>query len=229
MIQQILDDPNATLWTAPNLDILTGVVLDELFSDILDVAPYYNSFYQQFALPLHPPGFIDLRTVADGGDLTNRMYRIQQVIADGRQYFPKDPRDYLMSATSNTGDVTTIKADTGVEQRFSYQFLGQQLWLHPLGQVTTFVELRYSYRPARWDTNADNVTTDTIGLPDGHEDALIYVTAARAMAKGNREDVSQIREDAEAARQRLMNFIRRRYHGMMQPFTTDNSWSFGGI
>src|SRR5438445_10276366 len=101
MIQQMLDDPSAKRWSPTNLDTLTGLILDNLWSDILDAAPYYNSNYQQINLPLHVPGYIDLRLAADGGDLNQRLYRLQQVIADGRHYFAKDPRDFLMTAESN--------------------------------------------------------------------------------------------------------------------------------
>lgn len=225
-IREMIDDPQAKRWSDPNLDQLTELVLDDLYSDILDTAPYINSQYQQIGLPLRAPGYIDLRTTAFGGDLTQRFYRLQQLIADGRQYFAKDPRDFLMSATSATGDITTIRASTGVEQRFSYQFLGNQLWLHPLGNVTTFVEIRYNYRPVGFTSLTDGFIVD---IPEGSNRVIINLVAADALAKGNAEEAQQLRIMGEDARQKLLNSIRRQVHGMTQPFAPSNMWEWGGI
>lgn len=225
-IREAVDDPSGARWSNNNLDQLTEFVADDLYSDILDMAPYINSQYQQISLPLRAPGYIDLRTTAFGGDLTQRFYRLQQVIADGRQYFAKDPRDFLMSATSATGDITTIRASTGVEQRFSYQFLGNQLWLHPLGNVTTFVELRYNFRPVPFTSLTDGYIVD---MPEGSHKALIYLTAADALAKGNAEDAQQVRMIGEMAKQKMLDSIRRQTHGMIQPFAPSNMWEWGGI
>lgn len=223
-VRQLIDDPNAKRWTDTGLDVLIEGIYDDLYSQILDIAPYLNSQYQQIALPLHSPGYIDLRQTLYGGDLTQRMYRIQQVIADGRQYFPKDPRDYLMTASSNTGDVTTIRADTGVEQRYSYQFLGNQLWLHPLGQVTTFVEMRYSYR-----TLFTSLTNGyTLDIPEGSTRAFVNSVATEAVLKGGAEETKEFRLARDEARNDLFSAIRRQYHGMTVPFTTENAWSVGG-
>lgn len=225
-VREMIDDPQAKRWSNLNLDQLIELVLDDLYGDILDTAPYINSQYQQINLPLRAPGYIDLRTTAFGGDLTQRFYRLQQVIADGRQYFGKDPRDFLMSATSATGDITTIRASTGVEQRFSFQFLGNQLWLHPLGNVTTFVELRYNYKPTPFTSLTDSYIVD---MPEGSNRAIINLVAADALAKGNAEEAQQLRVMGEDARQKLLNAIRRQYHGMIQPFSPSNMWEWGGI
>lgn len=225
-VQQYIDDPNGKRWSPANLDQVISFVYDNLWSDILDTNPYWNSCYQQIGLPLHPPGYIDLRIQSDGGDLTNRLYRIQQVIADGRHYFPKDPRDYLMTASSQTGDVTTIRASTGIEQRFSYQFLDNQMWLHPLGNVTTFVELRYNFTPQSFTKLADGANVE---FPDGSEHCFILLSAGHAMIKGGAEDPGGFMALGQKAQQSLINSIRRRYHGPTVPFAASNPWEFGGV
>lgn len=225
-VRQMIDDPSAKRWSDANLDQSITFVLDDLWGDLLDCAPYINSQYQQIPLPLHPPGFIDLRLTDFGGDLINRFYRLQQCIADGRHYFCKDPRDYLMVASANTGDVTTIQASTGVEQRFSFQFLGEQLWLHPLGNVTTFVELRYNFKPIEFTKMTDGLP---IALPEGNDNCLIMLSAAQALTKGNAEEAQQFFQMGSQAKDKMINSIRRQYHGMTQPFTPSNQWEFGGI
>lgn len=225
-VRQMIDDPNAKRWTDPSLDALIEGVHDDLYSDMLDVAGYFNSQYQQISLPLHAPGYIDLRQTIYGGDLTQRFYRLQQCIADGRHYFAKDPRDYLMVAAAPiTGGVADIRADTGVEQRFSFQFLGNQLWLHPLGQLTTLVELRYSYKPQAFTSLTNGYIVD---MPEGSYRALINLCAAEGLQKGNAEDANNFRAMGEDARQKLLNSIRRQYHGATQVWTGDGSNSWGG-
>ena len=225
-VQQMIDDPNGKRWAPAALDQLIELVMDDIWADILDSASYINSAYQQIQLPLRAPGYIDLRLDTYGGDLTNRFYRLQQVIADGRQYGAKDPRDYLMSATSNTGDVSTITTNNGVGTQFSFQFLGSQLWLHPLGGQTTFVELRYNYRPTAFTLLKDSALVE---IPEGSFRALINLSAGEAMMKGNAEDGAALLKVGEDAREKLLNSIRRQYHGMTMPFTPDEQYSWGGV
>ena len=222
-VQEMFDDPLAQRWTATKLDKMMSMVYDSLWSEILDTNSYWNSQYQQISIPLRVPGYIDTRLIADGGDLNKRVYRIQQVIAAGRHFFHKDPRDYLMFASTNTGDLTTVRASN--ETQFSYQFLGDQLWLHPLGAVTTFVELRYSYRPTKYISLGDS---SSVEFPEGCEDVFVLYSAARAMTKGAVEDANVLFGQAGEAKRSMLNAIRRRSHGMMQPFGTDSSASWGG-
>lgn len=224
-VRQLIDDPNGKRWNDPSLDALIEGIHDDLYGDILDTAPYFNSQYQQISLPLHAPGYVDLRQSLYGGDLTQRFYRLQQCIADGRHYYGKDPRDYLMTASSNTGDVSTIRADSGVETRFTFQFLGNQLWMHPLGNLTTFVELRYNYKPTAFTSLTNGYIVD---MPEGSYRALVNLSVAEALPKGNAEDAAQFRESGEEARQKMLNSIRRQYHGSTQVYTGDSPWSFGG-
>lgn len=224
-VRQMIDDPSAKRWADSALDQAIELVLDDLWGEILDMAPYINTQYQQIGLPLRAPGYIDLRQTAYGGDLTQRFYRLQQVIADGRQYFCKDPRDFLMVASSLTNDVSTIRASTGIEQRFSYQFLGNQLWLHPLGNVTTFVELRYNFKPTAFTALTNGTILDT---PEGSSRAIINLAAAETLVKGNVEEASQFRSMGLEAKQLLFDSVRRQYHGMMVPFSPSNQWEFGG-
>src|ERR1700737_4105775 len=86
-VRNMIDDPNAKRLTDAQLDVLIEGVHDDLYGDILDAAPYFNTQYQQISLPLHLPGYIDMRLGIYGGDLSQRFYRLQQCIADGRQYF----------------------------------------------------------------------------------------------------------------------------------------------
>lgn len=229
-IREYIDDPSGTRWSDTSLDIVTRMIYDGLWEDILDIAPYWNSHYQQIAAPFHPPGYIDIRLTTDGGDLAQRLYRIQQLMANNRVFYAKDPRDYLMLATSNTGDVTTIKAV--VESQNTYQILGDQLWFHPLGLSAggvgspPFVELRYNFLPSVYTGLADGTA---ISFPDGSEHALILTTAAYALARADQEDAVQLRAMASKETDRMFNRIRRRYHGPTMPFGIDSGHEIGGI
>lgn len=222
-VRSYLDDPDARRWTNPELDLIIQFVLDDLWSDMLDVAGYLTSQYQQITT-LHAPGYIDLRLAIYGGDLTQRFYRLQQVVANGQQYFAKDPRDYLLTAASATGDVTSIRGI--VEQRGSYQFLGDQLWLSPLADNGSLIEIRYSFKPTAFSQMTDGTS---VPLPEGQEHGIVLLAAGHAMAKGNAEEATQLLKMGEVSREKLMNSIRRQYQGMTQPFTTQDSVEFGGI
>lgn len=224
-VRQYIDDPDASRWTDGNLDILIRMVMDGLWQEILDTSSYWNSQYDQVEYPFNAPGYIDLRTVADGGDLTQRIYRLQQFISNGRVYQPKDPRDYLLTATVFGAGLANIQAV--VEEHGTFQFLGDQLWFHPLGLSAggtspAFVELRYSFLPPVFTGLADG---NAISFPDGFEHALVLNAAAYALPKAEAEDASQLRLMAGIEKQKLLNFVRRRYHGMTVPFTTEDGFN----
>jgi hypothetical protein len=219
-VRQYIDDPDATRWSNANLDVLIQVVYDGLFGDILQASAYWNSQYDQITAPLHAPGYIDLRKTTDG-DLSKRLFKLQQVLADGRQYYAKDPRDFLLSSPTGVGGVSSVLAT--VEHEFTYELIGNQLWLHPLGSVTAFAELRYSYRPALFTALADG---DAVEFPEGAEHVLILLCAAHALIKGGAEDAGQMLMLAEQARQRMFDTIVRR-HGVLLPYTTDTPAEWG--
>lgn len=229
MVRQYLDDPSAKRWTDPNIDIAIQLVIDDLWNDILDQAPYITHI-QETLVPFFPyspslgfpisgatgsPVAIDLRTIVDGGQLSQRFYRVQHLIANEREYYVKDPRDYLIVL----GDAPTPAL---VETRFTYQVLGDQVWIHPPDST---IELHYSFKPGKFTNFTD---TDSIPFPEGNESAAIMQAAANTMAKGNAEEAVQLQSLAVTARDRMLNSIRRQYHGMTQPLTTGTSTEWGG-
>lgn len=225
-VREYIDDPGAKTWSDAALDILISMTQDNLWGDILDTASYWNSFYQLItSASYHAPGYLDLRPTGDGGDLTNRLYRIQKFIANGREFYPKDSRDFLLNAASSVG-LTTVTAP--IEQNYTYEILGDQLWFHPLGTTANpgFIELRYSYRPAAFTSIADGTT---VGFVDGCEHALVLTAAANAMHRGDEEDPGKFLSLAFEARQRLFATIRRKYHGPTVPFSVSNPIEMGSI
>jgi hypothetical protein len=174
---------------------------------------------------LHSPGFIDLRLATNGGDLTQRFYRIQSVkgIADvgsqaARIYYPKDPRDYLLGG----GDTTVI-----VATRFTYEIKGDQLWLYSSDNQfgPAPVDIRYSFKPPTFTSWADG---SFIPWPEGGEAAAVYSAAAHTMAKGNAEEAAQLLLLADKAKDRMLASIRRQWLGSTVPYTTGSTFEFGG-
>jgi len=223
-VRQMIDDPNSKRWSDPALDQLIELVLDDIYGDILDVAPYFNSQYQQIPT-LHAPGYIDLRQTIYGGDLTQRLYRVQQVIANQRMYVLKDPRDYLLIAQQTTGNISDVSDVQGVAQQYSMEFLGNQLWLHPLS-TTTSAEIRYNYKPTAFTSLTNGSIVD---MPEGSYRGLINLSAAEALPKGNAEEAQQFREMGNDAMTKCLNSIRRQYHGMTVMFAGDSPTSWGGV
>jgi hypothetical protein len=213
MIQQVIDDPNATLWSATNLDQLAELALDEMWSDILNYNPWFTSQLDT-VLNLTSPGYLDLRLVADGGHLSKRFHRLQSIVRGGTTYSKYDPRDTVVELSKSLWAPDN-----------SYIFLGDQIWLFPF-DLTTDVEIRYSYKPTAFTvlTDATKVT-----WPEGHDTAYVYEIAARAMTKGDRESNDSILQMASKSWDRLLDFVRRRQIGPTVPWSVDSSVDFGGI
>lgn len=212
-IRQLLDDPNSTMWTDANLDQLTELAMDEMWSDLLSYNSYLNSQLDTIT-SLTTPGFIDLRIVADGGALSKRFHKLQSVVRGGTTYTKYDPRDTLVELNAE------IFAPTE-----SYVFIGDQLWLFPL-DTTTDVEIRYSFKPAGFVSLTDGTK---VTWPDGHDSAYIFEIAARALVKGEREDNLRMLNIAGKAWDRLIETVRKRQIGPMVPWTPDSQHEYGGI
>ena len=224
MTRQYLDDPNAKRWSDSFIDIAIQLVMDDLWTDMLDQNPYLTSQLQVFNT-LHTPGFVDLRLATNGGDLTQRFYRIQFVkgastpgTQQARIYYPKDPRDYLLGSQDQSVIVAT---------RYTYEIKGDQLWLYSsdLQFGPAPVEIRYSFKPPTFTSWADG---SLIPWPEGGESAAVYMAAAHTMAKGNAEEAQQLLAIAAQARDRMLASIRRQYLGSTVPYTTENAHAFGG-
>jgi len=212
MVQQLLDDPNAALWSATNLDLLISLIYDEMWSLLLNNSSMLLS-QKDVLTSLITPGFIDLRLVADGGSLSQRFHRLQSIVRDNQTYRKADPRDVVLEGN------TVIWAPA-----FQYVFYADQAWLFPL-DTTTDVEIRYSFKPASFSSLTD---TTAITWPDGHESALIFESAGRAMLKGEREDSSRLLAVAAAAKDEMIHTVRNRSHYMTIPWSPSTAEEFGG-
>lgn len=212
-IRQLIDDPNSKLWTDANLDQLTELAMDEMWSDLLAYAPFLTSQLDTIA-SLTSPGYLDLRITTDGGALSKRFHKLQSIVRNGTTYTKYDPRDSIIELNKE------IFAPTE-----SYSFMGDQLWLFPL-DINTDVEIRYSFKPVGFVSLADGTK---VTWPDGHDSAYIYEIAARAVSKGGREDNQGFLQLAAKSWDRLLETVRKRQIGMTVPWTADSQHDFGGI
>ena len=212
MTREWLDDPQAKRWSDARIDLATQLVLDDLWTELLDVQSGLTSQLQTLT-SLASPGYIDLRLTTNGGALAQRFYRVQHLTRGGREYRPIDSRDVL---------IENNEAIVGPD--FSYYVIGDQLWMFPLS-TSDQVEFRYSYKPIIYTSLADG---SYVQFPEGSDSAYILAASAIAMAKGNVEDAAQLIVLADQAKSRCMASIRRQYHGMTVPFTTDRGTDYGG-
>lgn len=219
MIKELLDDTSAssvTLMTSTNLDLLTSMVIDELASDAFEVDPWFKILTQTIAsADIAAPGTIDLRSTSASGKLTQRLQRLLLVTRNGRHYIQYHPTNILIE------DAAALVAPD-----YTYIILGDKLHLFPY-DTQADVELTYSHKPTAYTSLADGVNVD---WPEGHEGAFIYETAARAIAKGDREDSTQLRMFADKSWHRFMSYVKRRKgYGATQPYDTMSPHEFGGI
>lgn len=211
MIRELADDPDGKRWSDANLDILAGMVIDGLYADILDDQPQAVSLLETVTT-LTSPGTID---TSSGGDLTNRLYRVQSIVRNGQTYREADHRNVVLE------DGAVISA-----QDYTYVFFGDELHLFPYS-TTEDVEIRYSYRPTKFDLLANDSTA--VEWPDGYELAYLTKVAAFAMGKGGVEDPTYMLAFHAQELQRLLSAIRRRSPGPTTMFTNDSSLSWGAI
>ena len=200
-IQQMIDDPNAARWTAPNLDALTERTHDELWAELHEIQPWLTSQLDTFtAAQLLAPGKIDIRVTGDGaGQLSKRFFRVQRLIRDRREY------DEFHELSQKARIVVAAGLEISAPQ-FTYFVQGTEIWIHPL-TVTSDVELRYAYLPTAYQTLAEGATVE---WPSGYEAALINEVAARALVKGDAEDMRQMKVLANEAFDRCKNALSRR-------------------
>ena len=214
-IREFLDDPSAKLWSAANLDILTQMTQDTLWSEFLDIDPYFVSQNDSLT-SLTSPGYIDADQAAGVGDLTKRLFRIQSITRDQQEYGQVDRRHTVLQG----GEVKSVDGSNS----FNYLFLGDQIHLFPY-DLTTDLEVRYSYYPTLFDGLADGTDVE---WPEGHELALVLSVAATAMAKGGREDNQQLAVMAHREVARLKSKLARKSHGPTTMFMGDTAQGWGG-
>jgi hypothetical protein len=212
-IQHMIDDPAGVRWPVANLDVLISMTLDSLYAEILEASPYAVS--QLDTVTPTSPGYVDLRTTADSGDLSQRLARIQSVTRDGQEYGQLDRRNVVLEGG----------AEITYDEDYGFVLMGKELHLIPYS-VTEDVELRYSYTPTAFWSLDDG---DDVEWPDGHE--LVYTSylAALAMARGGAEDGSAWMMVHAVAKQSMMGAISRRAAGPQTLFTSDTSIGWGSI
>lgn len=203
-VQQLIDDPNAKLWSAANLDLLIEGVLDELWADLLEHAPYLRSTeYTATSLPA-----INIST------LLTRFHRVQNVVRDSIVYTPADPKDVTYANN------TVVDAPNR-----TYTIFGGTLYMFP-AETSPDAYVRYSSYPTRFNSLADG---DSVEWPDGHHLAYVYAAASRAMEKGDREDNTRMERRAEGALLKLKAKLRKEHTGPAMPWMDSDSLEWGGV
>lgn len=211
-IREAIDDPQGKRWSDSALDNLTSRTLDALWSEVLDMAPWILT---QFETPVPTsPGYLDMRTFGNGGQFSQRLYRIQKVTRNEQTLRPVDQRDVVLSEDGLSGVVVPDA---------SYTQFGSQLWSFPL-DMTQDVQVYYNFLPTAYRDLADDTT---VPWPDGYEDAFIYGTARRAFAKGDAESIEQATALYSESMALLRNAVKKLAIGPMTPFVVDTPIDWG--
>jgi hypothetical protein len=214
-VRQQIDDPSAARWTDPNLDILIGMVYEDGWQDILEWAPFYTSQLDTIT-PLLTPGYIDFAATGGAGQPTKRFFAAQKITRSGREYV------YAPSSVLVLEDNALVTPVVGLDGYFTS--FGKQLWLFPL-ELTPEVELRYSYRPGLFSALADG---NAVEWPEGHESALVFESAARAMTKGDAESMAQLKQLAVDAWERMRSSLHRVQVVTREPRQLDSPLAWAG-
>jgi len=215
LIREVMDDAASKLWSNTLLDRLATITLDSRWGELLEFAPQLTSQLNTITT-LTAPGFIDLNLTGDGGDLTQRFFRVQHVVRDGQEYTAADTKRIVIEVNE------VIANDTG--KKFVYFIRGDQLWLLPL-DTTLDVELRYTFTPARF---SDIAESDNVAWPEGYEDAYVFEVAGRAMLKGGREDAAARLSSGRDSFANLRSALTRPHGGVIMPYQHMSAMAWGG-
>jgi hypothetical protein len=200
LIQHYLDDTGGVRWSSSGspspLDLALGLIYDDLWGELLEIAPFMRSITDTITSSDidSTKGTIDLSEA--GALLTQRLFRIQEVLRDGRPFGQLDPKDALWD-----------DADSALVSTTDYRWWlkEEELWLSPVDTSTT-VYIKYAPFPAAFTGLAE---TAAIDWPSGHEQAFILKAAATLMAKGNMEENGMLFGLGERAWKRTLSHVKR--------------------
>jgi hypothetical protein len=174
------------------------MVYDQLWSEMLEIMPWLLIANETISAGnITSPGYI---SVADGGALLERFWRVQSVFRNDREYIKGDASRYVIDFDNDT-------VITGPD--WTYFFFGDQLWFFPL-DTGQGVSLTYTYLPDEYEDLGDS---DEITWPQGHDLVLVLEAAAFLMAKGGTEDPSPLILMAERAKGRMYSALKKRWRG----------------
>jgi hypothetical protein len=207
-VRQLIDDPNALLWSDANLTIHIGMTFDKLWGEILDWNAFYLTTNETItgSPKLVTPGYVDLSALAQ------RFNRLLSITRNGTMY-----------DKARQGQVMIENNAAVVAPDSTYTFLGRQLWLFPLS-ITQQLEMRYNYLPAKFANSGSAIT-----FPEGHEGALIWEAAATAMLKGEREANERLERQAEKFKYAMLASIGRPDNSPIIPFDLQSPTEWGGV
>jgi hypothetical protein len=183
-VAQAIDDPTNVRWTSTNLDMLISMVQDQMFEAILDGFEFLTSNTESLT---PSSGAVAISSLA------KRFYRVQKVLntVTGIELHPKISGESYPQPT--------------------YEILGGSIITTPTVSGSNSLSVRYSYIPGKFTNLANDNTLLAIEFPEGHEGALVYLTAAFALSKGDSESITQVSLLADVAVNAMLAHIARLY------------------
>lgn len=216
LIREIIDDPNAKQWSATNLGLLADTQQRRLWKRVHEMQPYFTSALDDALTPLTSPGVIAAPLDGSTSDLANPLLRIQTITRDNLPYHEVSPTSLVIE----DGAVVSIR--TGSFSRV-WTRLGNDLHVFPY-DTTSDIEVRYSFFPAKFSGLAD--ATEVL-WPEGHEMALVLAIASVALAKGAREDITEVAALARFELQDMLAWVSRLSVGPLTPYYHDSLIDWG--
>jgi len=216
LLRDALDDPKQARWKDEILDLFTGLTLDSMWGELLQIDPFVTNQVDTLT-SLTSPGYIDKRLsslpAAFKGDLSQRLYRIKSIVRNGRELEEGDARNFVLE-----NDILLAGF------RPAYWHIGDRIYVTPLDTADD-VEVSYSFKPASYNDQDDG---DDVVWPDGYETAPIYETSGRMLTKGGAEDNQGHLILADSEFGRLKAAVQRRSLGPVMILNMDDDVGWGG-
>ena len=214
LIRDAVDDPKQARWKDEIMDLWTGLTLDSMWGELLQIDAFVTNQVDTLT-SLTTPGYFDKRldSGTPAGDLTQRLYRIKSIVRNGRELEEGDARNFLLE-----NDVILAGHQPG------YWHIGDRIYISPLDTADD-VEVSYSFKPAPYVDLEDSAD---VVWPDGYDAAVIYEVAGRLLAKGAAEDNQGYLVLADAEFGRLKAAVQRKSLGPIMILNLDDDVGWGG-
>lgn len=216
---KVADAFGAKRWDASaggEVDRRISGVYDKIWRRLLNA----NRYYRVSKRTPSSDGVVGRYLVSDlsqqsdpnNADTLERLYRVLQVIIDGRIYDEAQLTDWAVAEAQNTG--------------FHWYQTGTTLTALPLQTNKQADAIWVNWIPQR--PSALSGDTVAVDFPDGYDDVLIHLSAARLLMKGGAETQASLELKAEVAEdyeEMLQDAARFSTNPLiMHPTDTANEW-----
>lgn len=212
-----MDAVNAGRWSATaggEVDLRISSVYDRIWRRMLNANRFYRVSARTPTSDVITGKYLMSDLSIPSGDSAQRLYRVLQVIVDGRVLSQAQLTEWVFAAEQSTGYVWYQEGQNLTALPLQVNKRADAIWVNWLPQ-----------RPSA--LSSDEVVVD---FPDGYEEVLIVLSAARLLMKGGAETgaARDLRTEIEEDYQELLQDVARVSTNPLMTTPLDSAFDWGG-